>query len=118
MPADPPVPEAGLDSLEGLGQQLKRATVDLQRNKAEIAAMEADRMAGTLVELAEVQYVLGDLGATLRSTLEGLPDRLAGEVAAHQGNIGAIHKTLEDAARDVLVAISEQMARRLEGLTP
>lgn len=101
--------------MEALGHQLKRATVDLQRGKAELVAIEIDKAAGALVELTEVQYVLGDLGATLRSLLENLPDRLAGELAAHQGNVTAIHKSLEDAARETLVAISEQMSRRVGG---
>lgn len=112
-PAASAAPAGETESLEGLGHQLKRATVDLQRHKAELAAMEVDKLAGTLVELAEVQYVLGDLGATLRGLLEGLPDRLAGEIAAHQGNVNAIHKSLEDAAREVLVAVSEQMESRM-----
>lgn len=105
-----------LSPLENLGHQLKRATVDLQRNKAELAAMELDKLAGALVERAEVDFVIGDFGATLRGLLEGLPDRLAGEIAAHQGDVNAIHKSLEDAARELLLAVSAQMERRLEDL--
>jgi phage terminase Nu1 subunit (DNA packaging protein) len=104
--------------MEALGQQLKRATVDLQRRKAELAALEVDEKAGALVEMAEVQYVLHDLGTTLRTLLEGLPDRLTGELAAHQGDANAMHKSLEDAAREMLLAISEQMARKAKGLMP
>ena len=48
--------------------------------------------------------------------MEGLPDRLAGERAAHRGDVNAIHKSLEDAAREILLAISAQMERRIEGL--
>lgn len=114
---EPAGDEGEFTGMEALGQQLKRATVDLQRHKAEQAAIEIDKAMGTLVEMSEVQYVLGDLGATLRSLLEGMPDRLAGEIAAHQGNTNAVHKALEDAAREMLLAISEQMSRRVGGLT-
>ena len=67
---------------------------------------------------SDIDFVLGDLGATLRSLAEGIPDRLAGEIAAHQGNVGAIHKALEDAMRELLLAVSAQMQQRMEALTP
>lgn len=108
----------GLGTMGTLGEQLKRVTVQVQRHKAELLAIEIDKAAGALVELAEVQYVLGDFGATLRGLLEGLPDRLSGEIAAHQGDVNAIHKALEDAGREMLLAITGQMERRVEGLTP
>lgn len=104
------------ESLEGVGMALKRATLALQQRKAEIAAMEADKMAGALVDRTDVEFVIGDFGATLRGLLEGLPDRLAGEIASHQGNVNAIHKSLEDVAREILQALSAQIERRLEGL--
>jgi len=104
------------ESLEGVGMALKRAMLATQQRKAEILAMDADKMAGTLVDRADVEYVIGDFGAMLRGLLEGLPDRLAGEIASHQGNVNAIHKSLEDAAREILLAISAQMERRIEGL--
>lgn len=113
---EPAGDESEFTGMEDLGHQLKRATVDLQRRKAEMQAIEIDKATGTLVEMADVHYVLGDLGATVRSLLEGMPDRLAGELAAHQGNTNAVHKALEDAAREMLVAISEQMSRRAKGL--
>ena len=103
-------------SLEGLGHQLKRATVELQRNKAELAAMEIDKAAGALVAREDIDFVLADFGGTLRGLMEGLPDRLAGEIAAHRGDVNAIHKSLEDAAREILLAISAQMERRIEEL--
>lgn len=117
--AGEPTPDE--DSLEGLGAlgvALKRATLDLQRRKAELAALEVDQQAGRLVDRSDIDFVLGDLGATLRSLAEGIPDRLAGEIAAHQGNVGAIHKALEDAMRELLLAVSAQMQQRMEALTP
>jgi phage terminase Nu1 subunit (DNA packaging protein) len=105
-------------SMETLGHLLRQATVDLQRNKAELTALEVDRVAGALVQRADVDFVLVDFGATLRGLLEGMPDRLAGEIAAHQGNVNAIHKSLEDVARELLQSMSAQMERRLEGIGP
>lgn len=104
------------ESLEGVGMALKRAMLATQQRKAEILAMDADKMAGTLVDRADVEYVIGDFGAMLRGLLEGLPDRLAGEIASHQGNVNAIHKSLEDVSREMLQALSAQIERRLEGL--
>ena len=104
------------ESLEGVGMALKRAMLATQQHKAEILAMERDKMAATLVDRAEVEYVVGEFGAMLRSLFEGLPDRLAGEIAAHQGNVNAIHKSLEDVSRESLQALCAQMERRLAEL--
>ena len=84
--------------------------------KAELAAMEVDQLAGTLVERSEVEFVLADFGNTLRSTLESLPDRLAGQLAALRGDTNAMHKSLDDTLRDVLASLAEQMKRRMEDL--
>lgn len=111
--------EAGAADQPALVQHnldLKRSTARLQHNKAELAAMEVDRLAGRLVELVDVQFVLDDMGATVRTLLESFPDRLAGELAAHQGNTNAIHKSLADAARELLLGISDSMQRRMEEL--
>ena len=60
---EPAGDESEFTGMEDLGHQLKRATVDLQRRKAEMQAIEIDKATGTLVEMADVHYVLGDLGA-------------------------------------------------------
>ena len=97
-----------------LGAELKRATVDLQRAKAELANLEVDRVAGTLVELAEVQFVLAEAGTLLRTELEGMPDRLAGEllVFANAGDGAAMHDALARWAFEALTRISDQFAAR------
>ena len=107
-----------LDGTESIGTALKRATLDLQRSKAAMAALELDQLAGRLVDRSDIDFVLADLGTTLRGLLEGLADRLAGEIAAHQGNVPAIHKSLEDASREILLAVSGQMQQRMEALAP
>ncbi len=100
-----------------LGARLKLETWKLQKAKAERENMELDKLAGLLVERAEVDYVLADFGNTLRGLLEGLPDRLAGALAAHRGDVNAIHKALDDAAHDLLTEMSELMKRKMEALT-
>lgn len=104
------------DELESLGRDLKAETLRLQRHKTELAALEIDQIAGALVDRTDVDFVLADLGSIVRNLLEALPDRLAGELAALGGDMGAIHAALEDAARDVLVALSEALERRAAGL--
>jgi ethanolamine utilization microcompartment shell protein EutS len=79
--------------------------------------MELDKLAGSLVERAEVDYVLADFGLSLRGLLEGLPDRLSGALAAHRGDVNAIHKALDDTAHDLLTEMSELMKRKMEALS-
>ena len=99
-----------------LGAELKRATVDLQRAKAELALLEVDRVAGTLVELAEVQFVLADTGTLVRAELEAMPDRLASELIAFASDRAAMHAALERWAFDALTRIADQLDERGERL--
>ena len=105
-------PDEDPASLERLGVELKAETLKLQRHKTELAALEIDRIAGALVDRADVDFVLADLGNTVRTLREALPDRLAGEIAAHGGDMGAVHQTLEQAVVDVLRALGDAMERR------
>ena len=104
------------DDMLDLGARLKLETWKLQKAKAERENMELDKLAGSLVERAEVDYVLADFGLTLRGLLEGLPDRLSGALAAHRGDVNAIHKALDDTAHDLLTEMSELMKRKMEAL--
>jgi hypothetical protein len=104
------------DDMLDLGARLKLETWKLQKAKAERENMELDKLAGSLVERAEVDYVLADFGLTLRGLLEGLPDRLSGALAAHRGDVNAIHKALDDTAHDLLTEMSELMKRKMESL--
>lgn len=115
--SDDEPPPAG-DSLAGINLRIKHATARKQDADAAKALLEVGRMAGTLVELEDVRFALDDITRAVRGEVEALPDRLAGEIAAKQGNVNAIHKVLEDAARDMLHAMSAHMQRRLEGFSP
>lgn len=101
---------------EGLGSALKLETYRLQKLKRELAAMEADKMAGALVERTVVDAVLLDFSSALRGLLEGLPDRMAGTLAGHRGDVAAIHHDLDEAAHALMQELSDHMKRKTEVL--
>lgn len=102
-----------MPAMEKLGAALKLETWKLQKAKAETANMELDKLAGALVERAEVDFVLHDFGQTLRALLESLPDRMAHECLRIR-DAAALHKYLADTYADVLVEMSEHMKRKME----
>ncbi|HEB94340.1 MAG TPA: hypothetical protein ENI94_12945 [Gammaproteobacteria bacterium] len=92
--------------------RLKLAMTREREAKAAMAEMEQARKAGELVRREDVDFVLSDFGATLRQLLEGMADRLAGELAGHGGDTVSIHASLEQTARDMLEEMSAHMARK------
>jgi flagellar motor protein MotB len=103
-------------AMEKLGAALKLETYKLQKAKAERENLALDKEAGLLVERAEVEIVLADYGATLRTLMEGLADRLSPTLAAHKGDVPAIHESLDAAAQDILYTLSEQIKRKMEAV--
>ena len=59
----------------------------MERSKA---AMEADQLAGSLIEMKAATEVFAGLGFVLRSIAETLPERYAAELASFHGDIAAI----------------------------
>jgi len=110
--ATPAAPGAAMPSAEKLGVALKLETYKLQKAKAERENIELDVRAGALVERAEVDYLLADIGNTIRAILENLPDRMAASVAAARGDIAATHRAIEEAARMALAEIAENITRK------
>lgn len=102
--------------IERVGLGLKLETYKLQKAKAELANLELDQRAGALVERAEVDFVMADVGSTFRGYLEGLPDRLAPVIAGHRGDLASLHKLIEDESREILNQISGHIARRMTDL--
>jgi len=100
----------GMPALEKLGAALKLETWKLQKAKAERENMELDKLAGALVERAEVDYVLADFGNTLRGLLDGLPTRLH---MLHQGDGHKISE-IEGVANDLLHEMADHMKRKME----
>lgn len=116
--APPPVdPVHAPNTPEKLGLALKLETYKLQKAKAEMQNLELDKAAGLLIDRSEVEHVLADLGATLRSELEGLADRLSPTLAGLHGDVNALHKHLDDYAREVLGRIADHMQRQA-GISP
>lgn len=115
----PPGNRAGLSAdspIDNITAALKLETYRLQKARAEKAALEVDRLAGALIDYADVEFVIDDIGQVLRALLESQADRLAGTLAAHRGDANAIHASLEEAAHELLAEISGHMARRMEKL--
>lgn len=104
--------------VEKIGAALKLETYKLKKADAEIRAMERDKLAGILGETARFEYVMRDVGISLRGMLESLPDRLAPVLAAHRGDVNAIHTSLGDAAHDLLNEIHDLMQRKAEQIQP
>lgn len=101
------------ESIEELNRRLKKADADKREHEAEMARMERETMAGNLIAREDVEFALDDFGATLRSLMDNLADRLAPVVHPLQ-TIEETHAAINEAAQDVLQTMHEQLARRAE----
>lgn len=68
--------------LASVGLAHKMAVARRAAADAEMAEMERDKLAGTLVEAAQVAAGALEAGAGLRELMDSLPDRLSGELSA------------------------------------
>ena len=102
--------------VERLGLMHKQAALKRLVAQAELANLELDRAAKALYERVDVDYVLHDFGVTLADKLNSLPDRYTSELAACRGDTAAIHKTLEDAAHNILAELNDHLNRQREAL--
>ena len=112
---DTPPPTAK-EATASVGLRLRTATANEREAKAEIAAMERDKMAGLLVLRSDVEFVLRDLGQALGRLLNNLPSQLAPVLAAHRGDVPSIHTSLQEAARDIQHEIASTMQRQMEAV--
>lgn len=108
--------KAHAHGVEKVSAALKLETYKLQKARAERENLELDKIAGLLVERSEVDYVLAEFGTLVRTLVEGQPDRLAGVLAAHGGDIHAIRKTLETAGYDLLNELADTIQRKMNEL--
>lgn len=108
-----PPPVVTLEGVEALNLRLKRAEADKREHEADMARMERETMAGSLIAREDVEFALDDLGATLRSLMENLPDRLAPVVHPLQ-SMEETHAALAEAAQDVLQTMHDQLQRRAQ----
>ena len=75
-----------LPAAEKISLKLKYATMKEREARADVAAMERDKMAGSLVDRKDVDFVLQDFGNTLRGLLESMPDQLTAELSGYRGD--------------------------------
>jgi len=99
------------ESIEELNRRLKKAEADKREHEADMARMEREQMAGNLIAREDVEFALDDFGATLRSLMENLADRLAPVVHPLQ-SIEETHAALSEAAQDVLQTMHDRLAQR------
>jgi hypothetical protein len=79
--------------------------------------MEVDRQAGLLLDRQDVDFVLADLGNTLRVKLENVEDTLTERVLPLGNDAAAVRHVVRETLREVLEDISELMNRRMREVT-
>ena len=92
----------------------ERAALD--RSRRELVDLQLDRQAAELVEIGEVQHVIGDAAATLKRRLADLPLRPAAGLATLT-DVAEIQRRIEAEARELLVDFSERMTRAAKPTT-
>ena len=102
---------------ETVAMRYKAAMAREREAKAELAAMEVDRQAGLLLDRQDVDFVLADLGNTLRVKLENLEDTLTERVLPLGSDAAAVRHVVRETLREVLEDISELMNRRMREVT-
>jgi hypothetical protein len=110
-PLEAPASLPAGESIEELNRRLKKAEADKREHEADMARMERETMAGNLIAREDVEFALDDFGATLRSLMENLADRLAPVVHPLQA-IEETHAALSEAAQDVLQTMHDRLAQR------
>jgi hypothetical protein len=97
--ATPPAPRGPTpvpDGLDAMGiARLKR-----EEAAAELLALRLDREAGLLVLKADVDFVLADFGAMVRTSLEDLGGRIAGALVGRTAD--EIRRLLDEEATSIL----------------
>lgn len=83
----------------GLRQKLARARYE--ENRADLAALERDEKAGSLIQRADAVFVLDDTLARMANLLERMADQLTPVIVSHKGDAHAIHATLFEGGLDL-----------------
>jgi len=113
--SEPALREAEITSkqiVSAAAMRLKLAMASEREGKAQLVALDLDKRVGELVERSDVEFVLRDLGQTLRGALEGFADRLAPVVAGCGGDVNGIHSSISEASHNLLNEISHHLSRR------
>lgn len=114
---EPPDPDQQLDAA-AIARELKLQTLRLQRAKAEAAALDLDQRAGLVLLRQDVERVMQDIGANTRRIVGNLAPQLAPRLAAHGGDVAALHREIEEEARTLLQTLSAELRRSADKLSP
>ena len=104
-------PQAADLSLEKARRIRAVAEARIKAAEAEMREMERDEMARKLIRIEDVNFVMDDFGATLRSLMETLADRLSPVVFPLQ-SLEDTHAALNEAAENVLHEMFDKLTRR------
>ncbi len=105
-------PVGVLPSNEQLGFALKTESYRLQKAKAEMANLELDKLARTLLDRQEVEKVLNELGEQLKGLLDAIPARLTSEIVRLNGDPALIRDEIATAHDHLLHELSALMGRK------
>lgn len=101
----------------GLRRQKLEADIALRRQRHEAGALELRKLSGELIERAAGEYVIRDMGTTVRATLDVFPDQVA-PLVAPLVDLNEVHAVLVSECNRVLTEISEHLRRGAETLEP
>lgn len=99
-----------------ISQRLNTARAQTEEMKADLARMERDEKAKSLLRRSDVEFVLADIGRTVGSLLDRLADRYTPDVLAKGGDSHGVHRVLTEAARDIRTEVAHTLKRRGEEL--
>ena len=102
---------------EKLRDDLRRAALEkaisearIKKAEADLREMERDRQAGVLILREDVDFVLNDFGAMLRSMLDGRAERLGAELGLAQEQILAVSESDEHLLAELADKLKERAA--------
>lgn len=111
----PQTPAQG-ESDQSMAQAKRVKAVSEARRMAAVADQEEmarDKLAGALVSREDVDFVMRDFGATFRSLMENLADRLA-PVVFPLTTLDETHAAINDIADELQQEMAETLKRRAE----
>jgi len=103
---------------QDISAALKLETWRLQKAKAEQANLALDRDAGLLVERGIVEYLLRDLGESIRTELTSFADLHTPQLVSARGDSSAIHQQLTDAMHATLNRLADLFDRCADANLP
>lgn len=97
-------------------RRLKLARAMREESEAQMAAMKRDEQAKLLVQRADVDFVMADIGRTIGDLLDRMADQYTPALVSAASDANAIHAVLREAGRDLRAELANHMRRRAEDL--